>query len=218
MNRFAAMAKAPEDLRELAEEWPLLWLLKLPPGANVVVAGAYRGKVMALLATAYPEIGRLVGFEPQESALIAAVLRLRGAKPRVQVEPYGLGIADGTFPMADDESIFASFLDGAPRSKNPKHGEGRLREAGAALESIFGMERIDLMLLNIEGYEWHLLPHLLRNNWFSTGRIRRLALQVHWGFGYDHTLADIAHELEHTHKRVFDEIPSWGYWQWSGAE
>ena len=211
------MAEAPEDLQALAEEWPLLWLLKLPPQANVVVAGAYRGQVMHLLATAYPDIGRLVGFEPQESALIAAVMRLRGAKPRVQVEPYGLGIEDGRFDMADDDSIFASFLEGASRSSEAKHGNGELREATAAFESL-GLDRIDLLLLNIEGYEWHLLPHLLRNNWFETGRIRRLALQVHWGFGYDHTLVDITREIERTHKRVFDEIPSWGYWQWSGAE
>lgn len=226
MNSFARLAAAPLDLQNLADEWPLVWLFKLPPLANIVVAGAYRGQVMDLLATVYDDFDRLIGFEPQADARAAALERLAARKHEggrigggPVIEPYALGIEDGEGMMIDAESIFASFLysNSGPRTNEARVGHFEMRDTTSAFLGL-ELDRIDLLLLNIEGYEWLLLPYLIDDGWFSSGRIRRLALQVHWGFGLDHTLERITGEIERTHKRVFDEIPSWGYWQWSGPE
>lgn len=214
---YDRLAAAASDVRALALEWPLVHLFRLSPGANIVVAGAYEGRAMELLATVYPEYGRLVGFEPQPGAREVALKRL-ARFPRVTIEPYGIAERDGTFPLADNGSIYASFVDLDPahsRAGSARASVGELREVEEACRSL-DLDRIDLLLLNVEGYEWLLLPHMLLAGMFAVGYVERLALQVHWGMGYDHTLADITQRLEATHKRVFDEIPSWGYWQWSG--
>lgn len=213
---YSRIATADPDIHELAELWPLVTLLDLPDAANIVVAGAYEGRAMELLAVAYPNYGRLVGFDPQVDALIAAALRLR-RYPNVTLEPYGLGIEDATLAMGEHGSHFAGFIprDAENSRTAAAAAPGDLREATLALTNA-GLARIDLMLLNVEGYEFLLLPHLLRAGWFAHGAINRLALQLHWGVGYDETFAGIAAELEITHKRVFDELPNWGYWAYSG--
>lgn len=217
MNMFNALAQATPEIQDLALVWPLVFLLKLPKGANIVVAGAYRGRVMELLATVYPEYGNIVGFEPQDDARAFALERLKKYK-NVTIEPYGIGTTYGTFPMGEYGAEYAGFLNldpAASRTSAKGHGQGQIKEASHTFREL-GLNKIDFMLLNMEGYEFILIPHLLDNGWFERGAIERLAVQIHWGMGHDNEYGDMIRRLERTHKRVFDEIPSWGYWQYSG--
>jgi len=219
---YARVASAEPEIRDLARIWPLCFLFELPAQANIVVAGAYRGRVMALLALLYPDYVNLVGFEPQLAARAAAIERFNASGIRAMVQPFGLGESDGTFDMGEYGDEYAGFVNLDPQRArmvgHTEHATGELREAVRAFDDAVGPNKIDLLLLNIEGYEWILLPHLIRAGLFSSGRIRRLVLQVHWGMGYDDRLAWIAAEIEKTHKRVYDAIPSWCLWQWSGVE
>ncbi len=221
----------PEDLRVLAAEWPLGFLFNLPPGANIVVAGAHEGKVMDLLARLYPDYWILAGFEPQVDALVRASARLQvlravgvGQTDRgIRLFPYALGVHDGEFTMHDwgtREASFVTHRSGEARSSGAV-ATGRMRAFEHAMVDAGmnapGIRWIDLLLLNIEGFEFTLLDHLLKMDWFSSGVIRRLAMQVHFGMEGEELYAPSIERLERTHKRVFDELPQWGYWQWSGA-
>ena len=127
-----------------------------------------------------------------------------------EVLPFGLGISQGAFMMHQYGAEYATFVAPPERPGGTDTGVGELRAAVGVFDDL-GLDRIDVLVLNIEGYEWTLLPYLLDLGQFSSGRIRRLVLQTHaderdWQFG------QIAREIEQTHKRVFDELPAWGLW------
>lgn len=218
MIDFARLAEAPEEVRELASIWPLAFLFNLPPGARVMVAGAWEGRVMELLARVYPEIGSLEGYEPQHEAAERALRRLARAGIAATVHPYGLGVRPEVRAMGDAGTYFASFVNldpSAARSLDGGAGEGELRNVLTVIGNDPDRLPVHLLVLNVEGYEFELLPYLLDLGAFRSGLIERLALQVHEGFG---DFAPIAARLEESHKRVFDELPGWGFWEWSSAK
>lgn len=213
---------AATEVRTLAIVWPLVWTFKLPAGATIVVAGAYRGNVMDLLAHAYPLHSRLIGFEPQGDALCEASHRL--AKwPNVELHEYAIGVEDGVFPMGEYGAEYAGFQNLNPadsRTGSGGIGIGDMRDVVSVFRDLH-LRQIDLLLLNMEGYEYKLVPYLVEHGYFVDGRIRRLVVQVHkdmpGNVGIESDLGMALDTIERTHKRVYDELPQWGLWQWSGA-
>lgn len=220
-SAFKRLSEASVEVQELAEIWPEGWLLALPPNATILVAGAYRGRAMELLATMYGDFGRLIGFEPQLEHAEFTRERLKRFGSRVQVLDYGLGVTDGTFPMAEAGAEFAGFvnLDPAHARREGLLGTtvGELREFNLAMGQL-GVRKIHCFLLNVEGYEFQLIPHLGATGWFDSGAISRLMAQIHWGMPGDSVFPQMAASLERTHKRVYDALPNWALWQWSGVE
>jgi len=140
-TRYAA-AHPEHEWDEKAIDWPLT-------SASVVVeVGGYTGRWALQIADRYQP--RLYVFEPQPWAF-AACLRVMG--DRATVLPYGLGAISGMLPMGDWGTDGASFV------KPGSQGSGMLIEIGAAFRDL-AIEHIDLMLMNIEGYEYTLLPHM----------------------------------------------------------
>jgi FkbM family methyltransferase len=161
-----ARAAHPEHIwDERALDWPLT------KESVVVEVGGYTGRWALQIALRYQP--RLYVFEPQPwaHAVCADVLA-----DSATVLPYGLGDHDGTLPMGQWETDGCSFVNVVGTQS-----EGRICEAAAALKQL-EISDIDLLLMNIEGYEYTLLPHLL-----DVGILpKRLIMQWHlfgdpWG-------------------------------------
>lgn len=151
----AATVEHPWD--EQALDWPLKM------HSVVVEVGGYKGRWSLQIAERYEP--RLFVFEPQ--AWAADVCRAVLGK-RANVYAVALGDQDATLPMGAFETDGCSFT-------KPGDGIGQMREIKGMFDQCQIAEHIDLMLMNIEGYEYTLIPHML-----SVGiRPRWLMVQCH---------------------------------------
>lgn len=161
-------------------DWP-----HLPAQPVILEVGGFEGRWLAEMARRYG--GDLYAFEPQEWANKRIYERVRDAigpegRATITVVPYGLGEQDATMQMGGwgtdacsfllDDAFYARFPDEGRRDR----GEGRIREVGAALAEL-GIEHVDVMMVNIEGYEYRLLPLLLSSGMIE--RIRYISVQFH---------------------------------------
>lgn len=162
-----------QECAELIERWPLILDFALPEHSNVVVVGAYKGLAMEALANLYPTC-RIAGFEPQSWAFEEANERLADY-PNARVANIGLGVKDDLLDMGEWHTDAASFVNTGPDSR--LHNAQYIGEADKCLRDIAGFEHIDLMICNIEGYEYTLIPYLRDKGWLT--RIDRLAVQWH---------------------------------------
>lgn len=140
-----------------ALDWP-----DLTPDSVVVEVGGYKGRWALQIAEHYHP--RLYVFEPQPWAFATCEAVLGD---QATVLPFGLGAISDMLPMGEWETDGASFV---------KHGEhyGLIREISRAFKD-HTITTIDLMLMNIEGYEYTLLPHML-----SKGILpKRMMVQFH---------------------------------------
>lgn len=158
LDETRAAAATPEHAWDRrAIDWPL------SSNSVVVEVGGYKGRWALQIAEKYNAY--LYVFEPQPWA--AEVCRaLLG--DRATVLNYGLGVEDAALPMRAWETDGCSFVKGGDGPT------GWMHEIGRAFEEL-GIARVDLMLVNIEGYEYTLLPHM-----FDRGiHPRRLMVQFH---------------------------------------
>ena len=197
-----------KECEELLERWPLAKAFDLPPNSITIVVGAYQGLAMELLSELYnPK--HLIGFEPQKWAVDEAISRLNGRN--YTLFPAGLGVAKGTFPMGEWHTDACSFINTGPGSRY--QGTGELWDADETL-TILLPSKIDLLIMNIEGYEWSLLPYLQEKGWLD--KIDRLAVQWHYGLGEDpksdKDVSDYIDKIEQTGLKLkIDERPAWSY-------
>lgn len=188
IDELVAEAKAsaanPEHVWDRrAIDWPL------NSDSTVVEVGGYKGRWALQIAERYHP--RLFVFEPQIWAHEVCKVALGDT---ATVLHYALGDADGIGTMGSYETDGCSLV---------KPGEGMLfpvsvREIGAALRGL-EITTIDLMLMNIEGYEYTLLPHML-----SKGILpKRLMVQFHTFIDqYGMALAHIHAALERYGYRI----------------
>lgn len=203
------LVSSPEDVLELAGNWPLCFDFDLKPGSKVVVAGAYKGKLIDLLTDLYTCI--CYGYEPQVWAAMEATERLKKKGGYATIHPYGLGVDDVELPMGEFHTDACSFVRWGPGTR--EQGTGWTREATKELSKYFpGDAHIDLAVINMEGYEFVLLPYLIDTGWLD--RIDRLAIQWHLDLNlWDSQDMDdlLAIMEERGHKVVRDERPDWTY-------
>jgi len=112
-------------------------------------------------------------FEPQTWAAQIAREDLKEFDV-VQVHEFGLGVESGKFEMEEFETDGASFVLG--RSKRQQSGEGNLVEIQSWLEQN-RVKRIDLIMMNIEGYEFKLIPYMIEKGIF--GMVKFFMCQFH---------------------------------------
>jgi hypothetical protein len=204
------------DVRQLGSNWPLYRKFNLDESSLVVVAGAYQGIVMQLLADAYAP-NMIMGYEPQVWAATKARERL-AAYDNCRVVGYGLGIAEGVFDMGEYFTDACSFVNVGEGSR--EHGAGFMKDAAERLKIIATVSKlypersddIDLFVMNMEGYEFELLPYLLETG-ILANHVRKLAVQWHHGFGNDNNYEELLERLDNIYTRVVDEAPSWIYWE-----
>jgi FkbM family methyltransferase len=130
----------------------------------VVDVGGYKGRWALQMEERYQP--RLYVFEPQPwaAAVCQAVLG-----ERANVYPYALGVEDSQAPMGAWETDGCSLLRGDHTGEPVP-----IREMGAALREL-GITQIDLLMMNCEGYEFLLIPHMLQERIFP----RRILVQFH---------------------------------------
>lgn len=219
----------PEPLHATPEQWASLlalhdeWALSrvlhhLTQDPIIVVAGAYQGKLMQYFAELYPKAALIAGYEPADWAYHRAASRL-APYPNWELYTYGLGTNDTPTPTAmfawgTDECTFLPH----PDTEAKPMGVGIVKEAKRALVDMltehFPLYRaIDLLVINMEGYEYVLLPHLLEGA-FLRYQVKSVAVQFHTKYqpSPSHHLA-LLHDLDVTYpNHIHHSLPSWGYW------
>lgn len=190
------------ELELLCDRWPLARQIELPLGGTVVVAGSYKG-IVCELAVELWHAGRVVGFEPQLWAYEHAVGRLR-RYPQIELHNFGIGDTCGVFQMGEWFTDACSFVNTESREKDM----GVMLDVRNVIPELTG--DIDLFVMNMEGYEFTLLPVMLEENLLP----RRLAIQWHFGIGgEDHRFGDIYECLKSRYRLVYDNHPVWDYWE-----
>lgn len=199
-NDFDTLA----DLLPRHREAAMLALLDLPPGGVCIVAGGYKGDTADFLRKVHRS--RVYAFEPQEWAVTELQERFAGDH-WVQVRPFGLGStnADG-MPMGEYGNDACSFL--FDRSTVRTVGKGDLRDVAQVWKEE-GIGYLDLLLLNMEGYEYVLLPYMADRGLLAC--VGNVVLQIH-----EHVAVEgvaLGSVLRQTHEIVADFGPAWQWWR-----
>jgi FkbM family methyltransferase len=170
----AAVVEHPWDVQAL--DWPLT------AESVVVEVGGYKGRWALQIAERYAP--RLYVFEPQPWA--AEVCRAALGK-RANVWECALGTINAPVYMGKWETDGCSLI---------QQGDAIVQMFEArAIFAEAGITHIDLMLVNIEGYEYTLIPHMLDHDILPD----RLMVQLH---GADDANANAA---------LFDRLAASGY-------
>lgn len=199
-----------QEVAQLIERWPLILDFKLPENANVVVVGAYKGLACEALLQLYPTIN-IAAFEPQSWAYEEAQTRLRDYYNAI-VYNIGLGTENALLDMGEWHTDAASFVNTGPGSR--EQGTGYIGEADNLLK-MTSFEHIDLMIMNIEAFEYTLIPYLRQIGWLD--KIDRLAVQWHLGLGSEPKFEkDVDKEIFDLYDKdhfiiKYDERPAWSY-------
>lgn len=147
----------------LEHEWDLK-SVEFPLNEDSVVfeIGGYEGRWSVEISKLYHP--KLYVFEPQHWAWKKCTEALKPFES-AHVYNFGLGTKSGEFQMGNWETDGCSFSN---IPDNRPVGYGNLQEVTSFLKKE-DIRRIDLCLMNIEGYEFELIPYMIR-----TGVIDRI--------------------------------------------
>ena len=198
------------ELDQLTEDWELSRVLHLPADATIVVAGAYQGKLMQWFLERYP-LCQVIGYEPAMWALEAATQRLKpySSTHAWELKPWGLGIQNlNDAPMFDWETDGCTFMH---RDDDRPQGTGSTKEANDQLLLDAHGGTIDLLVLNMEGFEWYLVPHIMG---LMGGIVQSVAIQFHLQYMPSKSIyGSILQELDDRYLYHFNYfLPAWGLW------
>lgn len=189
------------DLIELDKIWPLGRQLIVSELGTIVVAGAYKGRYLHYLSELFPR-ALLYGYEPQAKPFAELQKRFRGS-PRIVLANYGLATANRKMWMdfKDDGSSAVSTTD---------HGfqTVTMTDAVEVIQSIG--TQVDLFVINMEGNEWVLIPHLLDE--LIHHRIKSLAIQFHPQYVSEQRAEYVLKYLYQYYESSHEGYPDWTYW------
>jgi FkbM family methyltransferase len=164
MRRFFEAARTDPDI---------LIDVDLPEGAVVLDVGAFEGEWAGRILGRADERGprdlHIHAFEPAQSARKRLAASM-GSEARLAVHPFGLGGRDRDEVMTIAGPGTSLYVDPA--------GPGGLGTATVALRDVdgvltsLGVERVDLVKINIEGGEFELLDRMHESGWLArTGTV-----------------------------------------------
>lgn len=174
----------------------------LTPNSIVMELGGFNGRWCSEIARRYNP--RLYVYEPQLWAYHNLIELLDGYNARVT--NVGLGTQYAQLPMGEYGTDGCSFLP-AGRVQDM----GWMREWYAELEALH-LTHIDLLLINIEGYEFVLLPHIMP--WLTN--VKWLMVQFHLQAGGKDWTGEyhaIREQLSTTHNILWDYGPVLVCWE-----
>lgn len=181
------------DLIELDRIWPLGRQLAVPENGTIVVAGVYEGRYCHFLSELFPT-ATVYGYEPDPDAFLTAAARVGGA------HLFNVGLATANRQMA----LLNGGTDGASVVASGSPVRGVQMDAVTAFHTL---PPIDLLVLNVEGYEWTLLPYLLGE--LMHHRIASMAIQFHPEYVTDNHVTRVLNQLGEYYERTYWEWPSW---------
>lgn len=152
--------------------------VQFPLDENSIVLdiGVYKGRWSKEIAARYG--CKIYAFDPQAWVVELARKELVEFKD-VVVYDHGLGVESGYFEMEEFETDGATFMLG--RSQRQQSGTGYLIEMADWL-SVNHIEGIDLIMMNIEGYEFKLIPYMIEHGIMQ--KVKYFMVQFH-PYGYD---------------------------------
>lgn len=176
----------------------------------VVEIGSFEGVWASKIAKKYPNVDFHL-YEPQKGNHIER-LHIAMMGYRYNLHPYGIGVRNEYLPMTEYNTDGASFVLDPSKAAltRPDIGQGRLMAAELALPGFDGI--FDLCAINIEGYEFVLLPYLIEHGLIT--RFNHIAVQFH-----EHVDAafekylKLKYRLEATHSLMWDRYPTWVAWE-----
>lgn len=179
----------------------LLYSIALPPGAAVIEAGAYKGEFSDFITRRWD--AHVWAFEPVETFRLEAETRLAGR--RVTLMPFGLWSRDSTSMLTLDGDASSAFVDSSTTAIPVS-----FRDASVVFSEL-GLDRIDMLAINIEGAEYDLLDRLIETGWLS--RVDHLVVQFHpFVSGYRRRYRAVVRALSRTHRCVWRFPWVWEHW------
>lgn len=190
----------------------------LPAEGAIVEVGGFEGRWLGLMHAAHGA-RRYVAFEPQTWA--HERMRERWVRARadampclrdecsLEILPYGLGIEAGTFTMGGwgtDANSFLlddAFYEAHPEEGRNERGQGELRLVEEVFDEL-ALAKVAALMVNIEGYEYKLLPHM-----YGAGLLARceiIGVQFHRVHDDEHFTREgmIRGLIEETHRLLWD--------------
>jgi len=194
--------------RDMEAKRDILHDFDLDTTSVVFDVGAYRGEWAEVVLDRYG--CRLWAFEPDPTSFPHLVERV-GHRSGVTCCEYGLGGADTTAELS--LAAFGSSVYGAEGAFGTR--TVNIRDAGAVLAEL-GVDRIDLLKINIEGGEYDLLDRLIACG--ALPRVRQLVVQFHeWHPGAYRRRRAIRRALARSHREVWCYDWIWELWRRDGA-
>jgi FkbM family methyltransferase len=172
----------------------------LGPDSLVLDLGGYKGDWTAEISRRYG--ANVMVFEPIKAFHDQIGQRFAGT-PQVRPFQFGLGARDEVLEMHHSADGTGAFVQGQAEQVRLVEAHRFLREQG--------VERIDLLKVNIEGGEFELLEHLIASG--DITRIRRLQVQFH-DFVPDAVArrARLVEQLSRTHRQTWCFYFVWEEW------
>lgn len=184
----------------------------------VVEVGGFEGRWVLEMAQRYP--GEYHIFEPQDWAN-GRIERRMGAALRsgsdMHIHPYALGVAHGQFQMAGwgtDANSFLkneAFFERWPEEQRNARHMAMMRRVEDDWPQVFGDRQVDVLCMNIEGYEFVLLPEMARCGILP--RIDHLMVQFHDGYDVPIDEAGVRAILAETHDILWDYGSTLACWE-----
>lgn len=188
-------------------EAPVLRDLKLPVNASIVVAGAYKGDTVAFLREHHKQ-SHILACEPQGWAFEKLVERFGEAGHGVTCIPVALGAVD----QGEACTLYNFGTDGCTLLSD---GTMQVADAGVLAPAVatlkqLGFGFVDLFHMNMEGYEYWLIPWLLKS---PDVFVRRWLIQFHhipsMGLQYE----DTCFKLQVKGYKLQDIGKGWELWE-----
>jgi FkbM family methyltransferase len=187
--------------RENGED-SLRFVYPLTSESTVFDIGAYRGNFVREIVARYDP--HVYVFEPVPQFFEQLVAEFR-TNPKVKVCDYGLSSVDSVSPMmlADEGSTI--YMTGEMQTTV------RLRDIETVVQEL-GINRIDLIKINIEGGEYKLLRRMLGTGLVSI--CQDIQVQFHSFYPNSQRLrSEIRRDLRETHSITYDYPFVWENWR-----
>ena len=132
--------------------WPII-MNELRPGDTVVEVGSFIGLYTVAMARRVGSAGMVYAFEPTREAgdYLRENIRLNKVVDRVQVCPYVVGREDGEVRFNAGKGSESSVVT------NNEDQPDAQRTVMVRLDSFLEGQRVDLLKIDAEGYEIHIL-------------------------------------------------------------
>lgn len=176
VNGSDRMLVCPE-VRSISEEYePNVWRVlmnEIRKDDTFVDVGAFIGLYSIAVGSRLGSSGRVIAFEPDEDnfSLLVKNIRLNGLEGIVEVRQAAVSEADGQFWFLKNHSAVGCLCP-------PGHENGT-RVDVVTLDRVFSGERIDVLKVDVEGYEEKVLQGAHDLLCSSARRPRAIFIEVH---------------------------------------
>lgn len=181
-----------QHVTDETELYRLVRSLPLTADSLAWVAGAHEGEQVRMLLDTYG--CNVWAFEPQVNPYAQMVKEIQSDKLRAY--NFGLGDITESRPMSG-RGMGATYLLNS--------GITQITQVVDIVSFMNKRDipvwRVDLFLMNVEGYEYVLLPYMIRTGLIK--RFDRLLVQFHPVYRYDTTMEYIFEHMKSTHNLVW---------------